>query len=644
MKKTGFTSFFRFDLKSIQGRGTWAFILLIVHSITFFIINNYIWKKATEERQALIEVVYPVEFYSLELLNRIERTQINLHQYILLGDEKYQSNNRKIWLVDIPAYKDSLYFYVNQSENEEAKVAYVTVSKHLVTLKQFQERSRIAYATIKDDKIWKKILEDDLAFEIDKIQAAVEELVNIEKERKAILEEELNAKIERNQNIVFISLSVGYIIAFFVSFFLIGNIIQKTSDIRHRIKILIEGNFPEDAKIQKNEFRGIESDIVLLKKQLISLKAYANSVGEGEFDTNLLEMNKDSELGKSLFLMGKNLKEVYEDDRQRSWVTEGLAKFADLLRTHSDSIDNLCREVINELVKHLGILQGGFFVVKKEDNEENTFFHLQSTYAYGKEKFFKKNVSVHEGLLGRVYKEKEMVHISNIPEGYMQITSGLGEVPPKSLLILPLEYEHRIEGAIELASLRAFQDYELRFLNQLSEIVASTLSAAINSQKNRELLQEAQGLASKFQAQETELRLKTTQLDKANREAQTRLTAVEREQTKFKAILDTMVDAVIVSDFRGRIEFFNNAAELMFGYKEEELLGKNVSILMPTSYSTDHDKHMKRYVNTNESQVIGKGREITGLTKIGKQVQMHLSLSDVRIGKNLWFTAVIRKA
>ena len=111
---------------------------------------------------------------------------------------------------------------------------------------------------------------------------------------------------------------------------------------------------------------------------------------------------------------------------------------------------------------------------------------------------------------------------------------------------------------------------------------------------------------------------------------------------RFKAIISTSGDGIIVVTETGIIEEFNSAAEDMFGYKIEEVMGRNVSILMPSPYKENHDKYIQKYVITGIKKVIGKKKELIGLRKDGSTFPIYLSLAEFRVGKDHLFTGIIR--
>lgn len=109
-----------------------------------------------------------------------------------------------------------------------------------------------------------------------------------------------------------------------------------------------------------------------------------------------------------------------------------------------------------------------------------------------------------------------------------------------------------------------------------------------------------------------------------------------------RALLDTVPDAMVVIDGFGRIEQFSHAAERQFGWTEAELLGRNVSLLMPSPYSEQHDAYLRRYLDTGERRIIGIGRVVVGLRKDGSTFPMELAVGEARAGQRRLFTGFIR--
>ncbi|HEX6810838.1 MAG TPA: PAS domain S-box protein [Planctomycetota bacterium] len=120
------------------------------------------------------------------------------------------------------------------------------------------------------------------------------------------------------------------------------------------------------------------------------------------------------------------------------------------------------------------------------------------------------------------------------------------------------------------------------------------------------------------------------------------MAAAAGHAARWRAIVDTAVEGIVTIDARGLIETVNGAAERLFGFKEAELRGRNVSVLMPEPFRSEHDDYLRRYMTTGERRIIGIGREVLGLRRDGTEFPLHLSVGEAWIGERRFFTAVLR--
>jgi PAS domain S-box-containing protein len=118
--------------------------------------------------------------------------------------------------------------------------------------------------------------------------------------------------------------------------------------------------------------------------------------------------------------------------------------------------------------------------------------------------------------------------------------------------------------------------------------------------------------------------------------------ALATSEVWMHAILEAVVDGIISIDEPGAIRTINPAAERLFGYTQDEVIGQNVKILMPSPYREEHDGYLARYLATGEKRIIGIGREVLGRRKDGTTFPMDLSVAEARLGNERIVVGIIR--
>ncbi|MEM9675409.1 MAG: GAF domain-containing protein, partial [Bacteroidota bacterium] len=165
--------------------------------------------------------------------------------------------------------------------------------------------------------------------------------------------------------------------------------------------------------------------------------------------------------------------------------------------------EKLYNALVSFLVKYLNVNQGALFLL--DDNQEEPVLFRAASYAYGRRKYITDSFKLGEGLVGQVFLEQELIALSEMPENFVNITSGLGQAPPTFIVTCPLNYNNECYGVLELAAFRELEEYELQFIVKIGEQIGAAISKSKINSQTRRLLEEAQQQAEELRAQEEEM-------------------------------------------------------------------------------------------------------------------------------------------
>lgn len=366
------------------------------------------------------------------------------------------------------------------------------------SLNTFESYSDPMVALEMDDKI------ETMSKESKKLEDKISKLVNNQKKESVQKETELNRNMTLLIWILVVSGIVIVIALIWVSYWLILGVANPLVQIKDIVVRLGKGELVKsELKVSEDEIGEMVIAVDNLVEGLGKTSSFAENIGKGNYASEYTPLSDHDVLGYSLLTMRSNLQDVAEIEKQRKWATEGVAKFAEILRIDSD-LDALCVEIIRNLVKYTNANQGGIFLLNDEGSD--SYLQLMGCYAYERKKFQEKKVELGEGLVGQCWLEKDTILLTDVPEDYINITSGLGLANPTCILIVPLKINEEINGVIEIASFKVFKKYEIDFIEKIAESVASSLSSVRVNHRTAKLLTESRELAEQLRSQEEELR------------------------------------------------------------------------------------------------------------------------------------------
>ncbi len=289
-----------------------------------------------------------------------------------------------------------------------------------------------------------------------------------------------------------------------------------------------------------DELGQIGRGIMQIRKGLNEKAVFAQKIGEDELNVSLQKLSDEDSLGDALLQMQESLKKARteelqrkEQDDRRNWITEGQTKFAQILRQNEAELEALSFHIISNLVKYMKINQGGIFMLNDDNNDKH--LEMLACYAFDRRKYINKRIEPGEGMLGTCFLEGKTTYLTQLPQDYIRITSGLGDENPGSLLLVPLKLNDEVLGVIELASFHPFEKHAIEFAEKIAEIIASAISGLKVSTRTTMLLQKSQQQAEELRAQEEEMRqnmeeLTATQeaLEEKERESYKRMKKMEK--------------------------------------------------------------------------------------------------------------------
>jgi PAS domain S-box-containing protein len=329
------------------------------------------------------------------------------------------------------------------------------------------------------------------------------------------------------------------------------------------------------AKKLKKQHKQLEKE----SKRINQVLNFIDNLRKGDIESPIPISSENDKLGKSLEQLKKYLirNRDEEDQRrieeeQRTWVTNGLAQFGELLRNNNNDLEELAYSIIRYIVDYVGVNQAGFFLLNKPADAA-PFFEQLACIAYDRKKFADKTVKWEEGLIGRCALEKETIYMTDVPENYLTITSGLGDAKPSSILIVPLKTNDEIFGVLELAAFAKLMEFEIEFIEKIAESIASTISAVQINIKTNILLRETQEQAEKMAQQEEELRQNLEEMQATQEES-------DRRELEMKGILEAIDHSAISSEFEtdGTLISVNRNFLDAFQYNIEEVEKQNIRI------------------------------------------------------------------
>ena len=252
-----------------------------------------------------------------------------------------------------------------------------------------------------------------------------------------------------------------------------------------------------------------------LTRQVRAISEVASKVAAGDLDQSISveAAGEVAELKDSINAMVVALREMVQASRDQDWLKSNLASVGSMMQGHRD-LEVVAELIMEELAPLLGAQHGTFFLAEESAGE--TRLRLIAGYGLRADKDAPIQYRIGQSLIGQVAKSKRPIVVDDIPQGYIKISSGLGEAPPANLAVLPVMFEDTVQGVVELASFTKFSKVQIDFLEQFTETLGVSVNAIIANARTDALLEQSQRLTAELQARSEELQARSEELQLSN--------------------------------------------------------------------------------------------------------------------------------
>ena len=495
-----------------------------------------------------------------------------------------------------PALKDELQELTMYWSDKEKQIidSVFTNFDELIEIEQEIMTTLISFEDYEDPMlklVGANIVEDEVLPSISELEKQLSTLSEIKQAQADEAQASIISASNYLRNITLILGLVTITIGLIGAFLLSRSITHPISYVKDIVVKLSRGELPERDRDQSQSFSRDEIGEMAhavdgLVSGLRATSTFAENIGRGQYDASFTPLSEQDVLGNALLEMRDNLSTVAEEDEIRRWATEGTATFGELLRQNSGSVRELCNAILTHLIEYLHANQGGFFIVQDDEASDELYMTLEACYAWDRQKYIEQKIYRGEGLAGQAWMEKDTLYITDVPDEYVTISSGLGEANPTSILIVPLIVNDEVYGVIEVASFDEYQPHEIEFMKKIAESIASTISTARNNTKTRRLLEETTQMSEQMQAQEEEMRQNMEEIQATQEEMARKQVRSDEKELLLETILDSALECLISVDENNQVDFFNQSTLKKLGYAAEELTGMHASKLFQGMMAT----------------------------------------------------------
>ncbi|ANJ05871.1 hybrid sensor histidine kinase/response regulator [Streptomyces parvulus] len=271
-----------------------------------------------------------------------------------------------------------------------------------------------------------------------------------------------------------------------------------------------------------------------LTRQVRSIAQVTSAVAEGDLtrSINVEASGEVAELKDNINSMVESLRETTRANQEQDWLKTNLARISGLMQGHRD-LPVVAELIMDELVPLVSAQYGAFYLA--EDGEAGPELRLVGSYGYPETTARPTRFAFGRSLVGQAARSRRTILVDDLPAGYLTVSSGLGEIVPTALVLLPIVVEGQVLGVIELASVAPFTQINQDFLEMLMETIGVNVNTIVANARTDELLAESQRLTAELQARSAELQVQQEELQHSNAELEDKASLLATQNRDIEA-------------------------------------------------------------------------------------------------------------